>query len=49
MKPRGGSAMSDKKSRFEELREKNKTMIGNEVVSPRGFNDIKDIGDQNVF
>jgi hypothetical protein len=38
--------MSDKKHKFEELREKNKTMIGNEVVSPRA---IKDVSDQNLF
>jgi len=31
--------MTEKKSKFEELREKNKTMIGNEVVSPRAFKD----------
>ena len=41
--------MHDKKSKFEELREKNKTMIGNEVVSPRDIKEIKDITDQNVF
>jgi hypothetical protein len=29
--------MAERKSKFEELREKNKTMIGNEVVSPRAM------------
>lgn len=41
--------MAERKSKFEELREKNKTMIGNEVVSPRTLKNNQTIDDENVF
>lgn len=39
--------MAERKSQFEELREKNKTMIGNEIVSPRVLKN--ETIDDNVF